>query len=161
MAAVSLKDYYLSFNLGKEIFAIKVQSVLEVLPVQTITPVPKTSTIVLGIINFRGEIVPVLDFKKKLSIKPVAGSKHVIIVVEIELQPVNVLVGILVDGVNDVFEIALNDIKQIPDIGIKFKAEFLSGIYKTGEKFLSLLDIQKVFSREEIMTVNTKITGNK
>jgi purine-binding chemotaxis protein CheW len=161
MATVSTRDYYLSFALGRELFAIQVNDVLEVLPMQDITPVPKTNTSVLGIVNFRGEILPVIDFKKKLKIKPVTNAKTVIVVLEVEMKPANVLIGILVDGVNDVFEITLKEIKQIPEIGMKFKAEFLSGIYKSGERFISLLDIHKVFSREEILNMDSKVGENK
>lgn len=157
MATVSTKDYYLSFALGGELYAMKVNDVLEVLPYQAITPVPKSNTAVLGIINFRGEILPVIDFGKKLKIEASSQSGGAIVVLEVVVDAMKVLIGILVDSVNDVFEIALKDIRQMPEIGLQFKAEFLSGIFKSDDRFISLLDMHKVFSQDEIINMNNNI----
>lgn len=154
MAIINTKDYYLSFCLGSEFYAIVVYDVLEVLPTQIITPVPKAPLSVLGIINFRGEILPVIDFKTKLSIRSDSDCKKVIIVLELSLHDSKILAGILVDGVKDVLEIALKDMKHMPEVGIEYKAEFLSGIYKSEEGFISILDVNKIFSEEELLKIN-------
>jgi purine-binding chemotaxis protein CheW len=140
---------------------MKVNEVLEVLPYQAITPVPKSNTTVLGIINFRGEILPVIDFSKKLNMEATSPSGGVIVVLEIVINGLKVFIGILVDRVNDVFEIALKDIRQMPEIGLQFKAEFLSGIFKSDDRFISLLDMHKVFSHEEIAQMNNNITTSE
>lgn len=158
MATVNMKDYYLSFRLGSELYAIVVYDVLEVLPMQVITPVPKAPEAVLGIINFRGEIIPVIDFKTKLSIRTNSDVKRAIIVLEVTMRDTKFYSGILVDGVSDVLEISLKDIKHMPEMGVEFKAEFLTGVYRSEETFISILDINKIFSEEEIMRINENVT---
>ena len=160
MANINTKDYYLSFMLGKEMYAFVVYEVLEVLPYQDITPIPKAPQSVLGIINFRGEILPVIDFKKKLMIRKESDLKKVIIVIEVVVQKTKILLGILVDGVKDVLEINQKDIKNMPEFGVEFKTEFLSGIYKSEEGFISILDINKIFSDDEILHLNDKIVNS-
>lgn len=145
------KNSYLSFVLGDEIFAISVHKVLEVLEMQKITKIPQTPDYVKGVINFRGEILPVIDTRKKFNMPDGEDmKKNVIIVLDLQIKDKSVILGSVVDGVRDVLDIREKDIKKVPEMGSKYNSEFIMGMAKYNEGFIMILDIDKVFSAEEI-----------
>ncbi len=150
------KEHYLSIKLDTELFAVGVHKVLEVLEQQQITKVPNVSQMIQGVINFRGEILPVIDTRQKFNMpKRNPEQKYVIIVLELKRNSKQIMLGIIADAVKDVLEINEEDIKEVPDIGNKINTSFLKGMIKMESKFLMLLDVDKVFSAEEIDTINT------
>ncbi len=150
----STKKAYLSFELNGEIFAITVNNVLEVLENQKLTKVPKAPFYIKGVINFRGEILPVINTRVKFNMpEKEEDGKSVIIVFDIDLADKKLLIGGMVDGVKDVIEIADNEIKPVPDMGSKYNSDFIIGMIKSGEHFIMLLNIEKVFSTEEIVSI--------
>jgi purine-binding chemotaxis protein CheW len=151
----SIKKAYLSFELNGEIFAITVHNVLEVLEKQKLTKVPKAPFYIKGVINFRGEILPVIDTRIKFNMPEKDDeSKSVVIVFDIELSDKKLFIGGIVDGVKDVIEIADNEIKPVPDMGSKYNSDFIIGMIKNNDNFIMLLNIEKVFSTEEIVTIS-------
>ena len=150
----SNKNSYLSFRLGNEIFAITVQKVLEVLEIQKITKVPKTPNHIRGVINFRGEILPVIDTRIKFNL-PIAEEtiKTVIIVLDLQINDKTMTLGAIADSVCDVLEINETDIKAVPELGSRYNVEFLIGMFKNDDGFIMILDIDKVFSVEELSIV--------
>jgi len=155
----SEKKAYLSFELNGEIFAITVNNVLEVLENQKLTKVPKAPFYIKGVINFRGEILPVIDTRVKFNMpEKEMDGKSVIIVFDIDLSDKKLFIGGIVDGVKDVIEIADNEIKPVPDMGTKYNSDFIIGMIKNEDQFIMLLNIEKVFSTEEIVNI-TEQTG--
>ncbi len=147
---------YLTFTLGDELFAIPVKYVLEVLQRQHITRVPQTPKHVLGIINFRGEILPVVDTKLKFSLKAASIlDKQIVIVVEIAENNQNLTIAAIADGVKDVIEIKEEDIKPLPELGIAFDSGFVLGAVRRNDNFTLILDIKKVFSEKELSEVQS------
>ena len=145
----SRKNAFLLFDLAGEQFAVSVQKALEVLDYQKITKVPNTPDYLTGVINFRGEILPVLNTKLKLKISNFDNiSEAVIIVLNIEYEKKKIIVGALADAVKDVVEIGEDQIKPLPDLGSNFNKEFILGVYKSLDNFFMILDIDKVFSIE-------------
>jgi len=152
---MSEKKSLLSFNLGKEIFAIPVNKVLEVLEMHKITSVPKMPEHIKGVINFRGEILPVIDTRIKFKLPDISDtSKTVIIVLDLINNGKSLILGAVADSVRDVFEVYDQDIKAVPELSVRYKAEFLHGIIKIGEDFIMLLDIEKVFSLEDVDVIS-------
>jgi len=141
------KETYLTFLLEQELFAVNVINVLEVIEQQQVTRVPKAPTHILGIINFRGEILPVIDTRQKFNL-PVqeAQIKNFIIVYDISIDNQHYTVAATADGVKDVIELSLSDIKPIPEMGLSFDSRYMIGAIRQDEHFILLLHPQKVFT---------------
>ncbi len=155
------KKSYLSFQLDDEIFAINVKKVLEVLQMQKITKVPKTPDYIKGVINFRGEILPVIDTRQKFSLNKVEDyTKFVIIMLNFVRDHKEQKIGAIVDSVMDVFEYKEIDIKDVPELGSRYNLEFIYGMIKREDDFIMILDVDKVFSVEEL-TIVREITDNE
>ena len=145
---------YLTFTLDDELFALEIMKVREVLDYTTVTKVPKTPDFMRGVINLRGSVVPVIDLRLKFGMeaaKDLAGST--IIIVEVSLDSEDTVLGMLTDTVQEVFELNSNQIEPPPRIGTKLKTEFIKGMGKADEKFIIILDIDKIFSTEELILV--------
>lgn len=145
---------YLSFILEEEVFAVNVQKVLEVLEYQKITKVPRTPDYMLGVINFRGEILPVIDSRQKFAMeKAQVDARTVIIVLDLTLNGNSITIGALADSVKDVLEIRDDDIKPVPELGNKYDTQFLKGMIKSEDGFIMILDAERIFSTEELIMV--------
>lgn len=142
---------YLSFVVSNELFAVNVSKVLEVLQKQRITHVPNAPTYIKGIINFRGEVVPVFESRVKFGI-PERNDTDAYVVIVLDLSKENEVfrIGAVVDRVKDVISIEDNEIKPVPTMSKDFNANFLQGIYKQREDFIMLLDVDKVFTNNEV-----------
>jgi purine-binding chemotaxis protein CheW len=140
------KETYLTFELGRDIFAVNVKNVLEVLEQQQITKVPKVPGHILGIINFRGEILPVINTCFKFNIKRNEEIKSIIIVYILELGDQHFSIAGTADGVKDVIDIGHDEIKPVPEMGVSYDLRFISGVIKRDDKFILLINPKKVFS---------------
>lgn len=141
------KETYLTFVLGNDLFAVNVKSVLEVLEQQQITPVPKAPAHILGIINFRGEILPVVNTRLKFSMAETNSLlKNYVIVYDIELPNTQLCVAATADGVKDVIEIEPTEIKPVPEMGIGYDARFIAGAIMRNNKFILLIQPEKLFT---------------
>ena len=148
---------YLSFNLGDEEFAVNVSKVLNILEMLKITEVPKSPEYMKGVINLRGTVLPVVDTRIKFGMTPTEYTNNTcIVVMEIEMDNDIVKVGALVDSVQAVMELEDSEIQPPPSIGSKYKSEFIYGMVKVDEKFIMLLDMEKVFSAEEVIMFKEK-----
>lgn len=142
---------YLSFMLGQEMFAIGILAVREILEFAGVTPVPQMPACISGVINLRGTAVPVLDLARRLERVPGPISKRTcIIVVEITSADGPFVIGILVDAVNAVLDIAASEIEAPPTFGAQVRAEMLQGIGKVQGRFVLLLNVQHVVSGSEL-----------
>jgi purine-binding chemotaxis protein CheW len=145
------KSTYLTFELGKELFAVDVANVLEVLEQQQITRVPKAPEHILGIINFRGEILPTINTRQKFNLpSDDVNSKNYIIVYDLVKNETHYIVSATADGVNDVIEVDLSEIKPVPEMGLNFDSRYISGVIRRAEKFILLLHPDKVFSSSDL-----------
>jgi purine-binding chemotaxis protein CheW len=143
---------YLSFLVYGQYFAVDVVKVLEVLQKQNIVQVPNAPAYVKGIINFRGEIVPVFDTRTKFNFpENDAKSSFVIIVLDLSGKNGTFRIGAIADKVKDVITIDDNAIKPVPQMSEKFNTEFLQGIFKIDDSFILLLNVDKVFSNAETL----------
>lgn len=139
---------YLSFNLGEEQFAAHVGKVLNILEMTKITEVPKAPEYMKGVINLRGTVLPVVDTRIKFGMTPTEYTTNTcIVVMEVDMEGDIVQVGALVDSVQAVLEIEESQIQPPPSIGSKYKSEFIYGMAKLDDRFIMLLDMEKVFQR--------------
>ena len=145
---------YLTFILEDETFAIDVSQVREILDLSRITKVPRTPDFVRGVINIRGNVVPVIDMRMKFGMEMAESTVHTrIIVMEITIDEKTTILGAIADSVNDVLEIDPNDIEPPPEIGSRWRSEFIKGIGKHNNNFIMILDIGLVFSSDELAMV--------
>jgi len=154
-------DSYLSFSISNEHFALNIRKVIEVLLEYKIIEVPDTPEYILGVINFRDEIVPVVDFRKKFKFKKQDAHAEILIVMEIEKDTKSIMFGALADTVHDVFEVESKHIKPIPEFGSRYNPEYLEGMIQLDKQFFMIIDIAKVFSETEVDILNeTKASDN-
>ncbi len=166
MATNSIKESatYLTFGLDGETFALEVAHVREVLDLTSITKVPKTPDFMRGVINLRGGVVPVVDMRLKFNLPATEDTVDTcIIVIDVELESETIVLGALADSVRAVFELGSELIEPPPSIGTRLDTEFIKGMGKHDDQFIIILDIDKVFSADEIAMVHDagKKTQNK
>ncbi len=141
---------YLSFKLGNETFAAHVNNVINILELTNITPVPRSPEYMKGVINLRGTVLPIIDTRLKFGMsETVFTIKTCILVLNVNIDGENVLIGGLVDSVLEVFEIDVKDLLPIPSIGKKYKTEFIKGLIRLNEEFVIILDIDKMLSIDD------------
>ena len=145
---------YLTFKLNDEVFGVDVAQVREILDYVKITKVPQTPDFMRGVINLRGSVVPVVDMNMKFGMPQNEKTVNTcIVVVEVKLDNDTTVMGALVDSVQEVFEIESHNIEPAPRIGTKLKTEFIKGMGKQNDRFIIILDIDKVFTSEEFELV--------
>lgn len=154
--AVEEENQYLTFLLAREMFAISIDSVKEIIEYGQITPVPLVPKFVRGIINLRGQVVPVIDLQVRLGREssPV-GKRTCIVIFEVSMpdEGGSETVGVVVDSVSEVLGIGQSRIERAPQFGAKLRQEFIAGLAAFDSKFVIILDIEKVLSMEELASM--------
>jgi purine-binding chemotaxis protein CheW len=149
------KNTFLSFRIGNETFAVSVHKALEVLERQYITKVPNVYEYIEGVINFRGKIIPVIDARLKFNLeKRNENEKYVIIVFDLLVDERKMLIGAMADSVQDVIGFDEENILPVPELGFNYNSEFITGMLKNDNSFIMILDIDKVFTVEEVKLIN-------
>ena len=142
---------YLTFQLGDEVFALDVSRVREILEFTKITRVPRTPDYMRGVINLRGNVVPVVDMRSKLGLNETENTVDTcIVVVEVSGEGENIVMGALVDSVQEVIEIEHDQIEPAPKIGIHLNTDFVAGMGKKDDRFVIILNMDKVLSSGEV-----------
>jgi purine-binding chemotaxis protein CheW len=145
---------YLTFKLEEEVFALDISKVREVLDFTTITKVPRTPKFMRGVINLRGSVVPVVDMRLKFRMSMTEKTVNTcIIIVEVVVDGESIILGTLADSVQEVLDLDAEHIEPAPKIGTRLKTEFIKGMGKRDTGFIIILDIDKVFSAEELTLV--------
>ena len=143
---------YLTFGLGEETFSLDVKNVREVLDLSEITRVPRTPDFMRGVINLRGAVVPVVDMRIRFGLPVQEDTVDTcIIVVEVNLDGETTVIGALADSVREVFDISDDEIEPPPSIGMQLNTDFIRGMGKQGEEFIIILDVNRIFSSEELI----------
>ena len=152
---------YLTFTLENEIFAVDVQKVREVLDYTSITKVPRTPDFMRGVINLRGSVVPVIDMRLKFGMEQTDDTVDTcVIVMEVELDGDKTVIGALADSVKEVFELDPAQIEPPPRIGTRLNTEFIRGMGKQDDQFIIILDIDRIFSADELTLVGAPTGGD-
>ena len=145
---------YVTFSLGEELFGVEVSRTREILSLTPVTSVPQTPEYLLGVINLRGQVVPVVDMRLKLGLSAGADTEDTcIIVVDVQVDGEVITVGALADAVREVMDIRSDQIEPPPRLGTRLKTEFINGMGKVDEQFMILLNIDKIFNSDEFAWV--------
>ncbi|OMG52989.1 chemotaxis protein CheW [Azonexus hydrophilus] len=152
VAAVdSTPQQYLTFTLGGEMFAVAILNVKEIIEFGTVTEIPMMPGFIRGVINLRGAVVPVIDLSCRFGGKSTEVARRTcIVIVELEQGDQKHDIGVMVDAVSEVLEIARSEIEPPPSFGAKIRTDFISGMGKVNGKFVIILDVARVLSVEEI-----------
>jgi purine-binding chemotaxis protein CheW len=147
---IDIANEYITFRLGEESYAIEILRVKEIRSLMDITKVPKMPKYISGVINLRGDIIPVIDLAVKLNFTDVKyGEFSVIIVVELDERPI----GILAEEVLDVQDIDKDKVSERVDVGTHIQSEFIHGIANIDEKPIMILEIRKLLDIEHIEAI--------
>ncbi len=142
---------YLTFSLAEEDYGLEILRVREIIGWQEITPVPRTPDFVQGVINLRGKVIPVIDLRLKFDMPyKEPNERTCIIVAEVILVDDGVLMGVVVDRVNEVIDIKGEEVEPTPSFGVSLDTSFILGLAKTGDHVKTLLDIDKVLTESEM-----------
>lgn len=141
------KNRYLQFNLGEENYVIPLLTVCEVIPVPSTTPLPNAPAYTRGIMNLRGQIVLVMDLRKKLNITPKQqGSEEAVVIVEIE----GVSIGLIVDVIKRVYSISESKLVNMPEVTQQIHASYIKGVFRIDDEISVLLELGKILEIDEI-----------
>ena len=152
--AVDQAAQYLTFRLGEEVFALDITQVREVLDYTAITRVPRMPEFMRGVINLRGSVVPVVDLRLKFGMSATERTVNTcIIIAEVALGDEHTLLGALADSVQEVIDLEAGQIEPPPRLGTSIDAAFIRGMGKRDERFVIILDVDRVFSNEELSLV--------
>lgn len=159
METVTETTQYLTYKLDEEVFALDVAKVREILEESNITKVPQTPDFMRGVINLRGSVVPVIDLRLKFGMSRTEKTVNTcIIVVEVQLDDEVIILGALADSVQEVIEMEPDQIEAAPHIGSRLNTDFIKGMGKVDGRFVMILDIDRVFSSTELLSVAGKET---
>lgn len=155
VAGITHTTQYLTFKLDEEVFSLDISKVREVLDFTTVTKVPRTPDFMRGVINLRGSVVPIVDMRLKFGMSRTEKTVNTcIIIVEITLDDERLIVGALADSVQEVIELEPGQIEPAPRIGTRLNTEFIRGMGKRDDQFIIILDIDRVFSSDELQMVS-------
>ncbi len=147
---------YLTFTLDSEIYALRISQVREVLDMTKITKVPKMPSFMRGVINLRGGVVPVIDLRRKFDIGICEDTVDTcIIILEILVEDETTIIGAISDSVKEVITFEESEIEPAPKLGTRLRTEFITGMSKQNEEFIIILNVGKVFSIDELETVQS------
>lgn len=145
---------YLTFKLDGDEFAVDVLKTREIVDLREVTKVPQSPDFMLGVINLRGSVVPVIDLRLKFGMEKADTSQSTsIVVMDVLVGGESIIVGAQVDSVEEVMELDDSQIEPAPRIGTRLNTEFIKGMGKQDEQFLIILDIDRVFSSDELLLV--------
>lgn len=148
------KISYFVFQVQEESFAIPVSRVTNVLELMKPTRIPETPGYLEGIINVRGELLPVVDSRVKFGVgKEDPGVDACIIVLDIEAQHESFNLGLIVDKARDVMNIDESTIESVPDMGLNLNPEYVKGVINKREEIILILDIDKIFSEKQVTEI--------
>ena len=152
---VDEQQQYLTFLLGDEMFAIGILSIREIIEYGFVTDVPMTPPFIRGVLNLRGAVVPVVDLAARFGRQMRENSRRTcIVIVDIEADNGNLQqMGVVVDAVNEVLEIADCDIEPPPEFGTRIRNDFIKSMGKIEGRFVVILDLNRVLSVEEVAVI--------
>ena len=144
----------MTFIVHGELFSLDIAFVKEIIEYHEVTHVPLMPNFMKGVLNLRGQVVPVIDLACRLGYgHAVIGKRSCIVVVEIEAEGEQHEFGMLVDAVSEVIEVATADIEPAPSFGANIRADFIAGMVRRSKGFLVLLAIDRVLSLEELAQI--------
>jgi purine-binding chemotaxis protein CheW len=145
---------FVTFRLDRELYALSIDQVREVLDYTSMTKVPRMPEFMRGVINLRGSVVPVVDLRLKFGMEPAARTVDTrIIIVEITVDGEITVLGALADSVNEVIELEPDQVGPAPRIGTRLRTDFIRGMGRKDDEFIIILNVDQIFSTDELAVV--------
>jgi len=149
---------FLTFLMDKEKYGLEILKVREIIGMMNVTSVPMTPAFVRGVINLRGKVIPVVDLRLKFGIEAKGDTERTcIILVHLARTTQEMIMGIIVDEVADVLDINQDQIEPPPSFGPNIRTDFILGMGKVEQKVMTMLDIDRVLSEQEIALVESSV----
>ena len=149
------QQQYLTFLLGGEMFAIGILNIKEIIEYGSLTTVPMMPAFIRGVINLRGAVVPVIDLSARFGhAQSSITRRSCIVIIEVQAEGEKHDVGVVVDAVSEVLEILANNIEPAPNFGAKIRADFIAGMGKVNDKFVIILNVDRVLSIDEMAVLS-------
>ena len=159
-AAIEDAAQYLTFSVSDERLAMSIDAVQEIIETPRITQVPMTPDYMRGVINLRGNVVPVVDLGARLGRGALTISKRsCIVLVEVKSQSISHTLGMLVDEVNNILEIPQNDVKPAPEFGSEIRTDFIEAMGRVEDVFVIILAVDNVLSIQELAALKKMVEG--
>ncbi|ARN74981.1 chemotaxis protein CheW [Oceanicoccus sagamiensis] len=154
-----IEQEYLTFILDGEEFGVDILCVQELKVWSPVTEIPNTPDYLKGVVNLRGVIVPIVDLRERFDKQAIDyNATTVVIILRAVINNEQVVVGIVVDAVSDVYKVSEKDIRKAPDFGSHIDSRFIKGMAAIEEKLIILLDSDKLLDVEQLYTINNSIS---
>ena len=145
------QHHYLTFTVANELYTIAIFYIKEIIEYVSLTTVPMAPPYIRGVLNLRGNVLPVIDLAVRFGAEAQDADKHTcIVIVELTVGEENINLGVVVDSVNDVLTLKNEDFEPAPTFGSRIRADFIRNIAKVNNRFILLLDVERVLSLEEL-----------
>ena len=142
----------MTLGIEREVFGVPVDSVLEILDMQPVFRVPEAPAYMLGLIDLRGRSVPVLDLRTKLGLPSVPPTETTrILVLEVEISGRLLVLGLVADRVFEVMALTANEIEPAPDIGVRWRSDYIRGVGHRDARFVILFDLPRLFATDSVL----------
>ncbi|GAA0786199.1 MULTISPECIES: chemotaxis protein CheW [Pseudomonadati] len=144
-----VNQQYLTFIMGPEEYGVEILSVQEIRGWQKTTAIPNAPEYVKGVINLRGNVVPIIDLRQRFGLNELSyGPTTVVIVVKVKLEKNSKIIGIVVDAVSDVIIVDDKNLRPTPDFGLDTDVRFIKGLTSLSDKMVIILDVHKLLGNE-------------
>jgi len=153
--AKTINEEFLTFSLADEHYALDILSVKEIRGYEAVTKIANAPAFIKGVINLRGDIVPIVDLRIKFNVGSATYDEFTIVIV---LHVHDRIVGIVVDGVSDVVNVSKEQLRPPPNFGVAFDSRYLLGLATINEQMIIFVDINQLITSEEITLLNTQST---
>jgi purine-binding chemotaxis protein CheW len=142
----------LTFLIGEEEYAVGIHRAREIIEYPPITQVPGTPGYIRGVLNLRGRVVPVVDLGRKFGLpsSPVT-NRSCVVIVEVDLGGESAVMGVVADAVSQVIDLSREEIEEPPSFGTQVRVDYLLGMGRSGQRFVLLLDIDRILSEGELL----------
>lgn len=147
---------FLTFFLANEEYGLEILKVVEIIGMMDVTPVPRTPVFIKGVINLRGKVIPVMDLRLKFGMEAVEQTDETVIIV---VNAHSMEMGIVVDKVSEVLDIAAESVEDSPAFGTEVNTEYILGIGKADGNVKLLLDIDKILTTQDVVEIQSAKTA--
>ncbi|NOX09550.1 MAG: purine-binding chemotaxis protein CheW [Gammaproteobacteria bacterium] len=148
-------NQYLTFILADEEYGVDILRVQEIKGYDKVTDIPNTPDYMMGVINLRGTIVPIIDLRRRFTLDLLEyGPTTVVIVMKVVTDNGSRVMGIVVDAVSDVYNVAQDDLQPPPDFGTGISVDFVRGLATVGDNMVIILDIDRLLSDDELKSMD-------
>ena len=152
--AITAEGQFVTLGIEREVFGVPVESVLEILDMQPVFRVPEAPAYLLGLIDLRGRSVPVLDLRTKLGLPSIPPTETTrILVLEVTVSGRPIVLGLVADRVFEVMALAATDIEPPPDIGVRWRSEYIRGVGHRDARFVIIFDLPRLFATDDGIAV--------